>query len=115
MSRVDRVSEVGSAGVRGQREVRVDSPRLGLVVIVLEAIGEEDSDHVLDLLLGNKVQLQLVEEEVGDELEHLRTLVVSREPTNIFLTDGIFCRLTGSDGLTDSYILTGSDGLVRLS
>ena len=84
-------------------------------MIVLEAIGEEDSDHVLDLLLGHEVQLQLVEEEVGDELEHLRTLVVSREPTNIFLTDGIFCRLTGSDGLTDSDGLAGPDVLIHLS
>ena len=84
-------------------------------MIVLEAIGEEDPDHVLNLLLGHEVQLQLVEEEVGDELEHLRTLVVSREPTNIFLTDGIFCRLTGPDGLTDSDGLRGPDVLIHLS
>ena len=40
-------------------------------MIVLEAVGEEDTDHVLDLLLRHEVQLELVEEEVGDELEHL--------------------------------------------
>ena len=49
-------------------------------MIVLEAIGEEDSDHVLYLLLAHKVQLQLVQKEVSDELEHLRAVVVSGKP-----------------------------------
>ena len=59
-------------------------------MIVLEPISEEDANHVLDLLLGHEVQLQLVQEEVGYEFEHLRTLVVSSEPRQIFLTDENF-------------------------
>ena len=49
-------------------------------MIVLEAVGEEDSNHVLDLLLRHKVQLELVEEEVGDQFEHLCALVISGKP-----------------------------------
>ena len=49
-------------------------------MIVLEAVGEEDPDHVLDLLLRHEVQLELVEEEVGDEFEHLGALVISSKP-----------------------------------
>ena len=49
-------------------------------MIVFEAVGEEDADHVLDLRLRHEVQLELVEEEVGDEFEHLRALVISFEP-----------------------------------
>ena len=46
-------------------------------MIILETVGEEDADHVLDLLLRHEVQLELVEEEIGDEFEHLGALVIS--------------------------------------
>ena len=52
-------------------------------MIVLEAVGEEDPDHVLDLLLRHKVQLELVEKEVGDEFEHLGALVISSKPGGV--------------------------------
>ena len=49
-------------------------------MIVFKAVGEEDSNHVLDLLLRHKVQLELVEEKVGDQFEHLCALVISGKP-----------------------------------
>ena len=52
-------------------------------MIILETVGEEDADHVLDLLLGHEVQLELVKEEVGDEFEHLGALVIPGEPVSI--------------------------------
>ena len=37
----DRVAEVGLAGVRGQREVRVDGAPRHLLILVLEPIGQK--------------------------------------------------------------------------
>ena len=71
--------EIGLAGVRTQGQGRVDGAPRNLFMVILKAVGEQNPDHVLYLLLAHKVQLQFVKEEVGDERVHSHCVLVLGE------------------------------------
>ena len=79
MTRVDCMPEIGLAGVRTQGQGRVDGAPRNLFMVILKAVGEQNPDHVLYLLLTHKVQLQFVKEEVGDERVHSHCVLVLGE------------------------------------
>lgn len=68
VARADGVAQVRLAGVRAEGELWVDCSACHSVVVVFEAIGEEDTNYVLHLLLA-QIHLQLHKEEVDNHLE----------------------------------------------
>ena len=68
--------------------MRVDGPTLNIVILVLKTIGQQHPYHVLYLLLCDKVQLELLEEEVSDQAIHLDGLRVLGEPLGVVIHQG---------------------------